>query len=155
MKIDFAKIGKGLMEKASKESSAPGVVDGLFPYIYVAANRMSTRAICRWLAEEHNVTISHSTVAKALRESNIYLESIAEAMGISAGILARAGGVTEEQILFYEPGFQMISGQYTSLTPEAQQAFDHLESTWYDYPEEFRAACHKFFTYQPEDEVDE
>ena len=133
------------MNTSLMESSAPGLLETLFPYIYGAADRMSTRAISRYLAENHNMTFSHSTISRALRASEMHIESISAAMSVHAGILARAGGITEEQILFDEHTFQMIAGHNTSLSPKAQQAFDYLESTWYTYPEDFRNACYKFF----------
>lgn len=161
MKIDFAGAGQELIKKAATESSAPGLLDEMFPYIYVASRRMSVRAISRWLADEYNIRISHVSLSKALRESKEHFARIAEAASLAAGVLARAGGMHEEDILFTENHFESqvqenLPFSSESISPqEVIDAATDLDTTWFKYPEEVREACKRFFTAQPEDAQDE
>lgn len=53
-------------------------MDDLFPFIYEASKRLSSRAISRWLEQEKGIKISNVTVAKALRNPEKYWEDFAE-----------------------------------------------------------------------------
>lgn len=161
MKIDFAGVGRELIEKAATESSAPGLLDEMFPYIYVASKRMSVRAISRWLAEEKNIKISHVSLSKALRESEEHFTRIAEAASLAAGVLARAGKMSEEDILFGEDYFETVVKPHLPFSsadiPEQEviDAASDLESTWFAYPEEVHEACKRYFTTPIEESQDE
>jgi len=63
-------IGKDLVAHAhkSKLEEKRGVVVELFPFIYEASARLSSRGISRYLWEKHKVKISAVTVAKALSD---------------------------------------------------------------------------------------
>ena len=74
-------IGRGLLEAAQlKERRPADVLDELFPFIYEASRRMSSREISRWLAESHAVEISSSTILRALREPGPFWERWAESV---------------------------------------------------------------------------
>jgi hypothetical protein len=88
-------VGKSLVEysKDIAEFTAQrrlGLIDELFPYIYRASKRMSTRAISRWLKESHGVKLSAVTIAKSLRESDRHWLSLFEEVEPAANIVARA-----------------------------------------------------------------
>ncbi len=66
-----------------------GLVIELFPFIYEASQRMSARAISRFLAEEQGVKLSAVTITKALNDPqkswNLFFDEIEP----SARIIAR------------------------------------------------------------------
>jgi hypothetical protein len=72
--IDLHDIGADLMNHARQDAefSARGVLGELFPYVQDASQRMSTRAISRWLAETHGIKLSAVSISKALRNPDKY-----------------------------------------------------------------------------------
>jgi hypothetical protein len=153
MASDFKGIGKELFQHAQQEvSSAHGVLEELFPYIYSASSRMSTRAVSEWLCEKHNLRISHTTIARALREAGRHIAPIADRACGLAELLERETGICDHFILYDETGapsvpeaFLELEGRLKELSPAAQRAVLELKATWFEYPAAFREACYKFF----------
>lgn len=141
MDSEIADIGNELVRVAEEDaefSAQRGLVDELFPYIYRASKRMSTRAISRWLKEAKNIKLSAATIAKALRESDRYWIAFFDEVEAAADIVARAHG--------WDSGIDLIkdSNAYlgeTSQTPvvsgengywEYQGAKSIVESVWFN-----------------------
>jgi predicted nucleic acid-binding protein len=128
MSIDpyVEEIGEALVMSAEQDESFSkqrGRVDELFPYIYRASKRMSTRAISRWLMEARNVKLSAVTIAKALRESDRYWLSYYDEVEPASGIVARAYGFDDgRQLLEDEDLFARVTG-----TPPAVSGPDGLD----------------------------
>ncbi len=116
MKKDLKKIGRDLV-KASREvrfSAARGVVADLFPFIFQASQRMSTRAIRDWLNKKHQIYISAATIAKALREQRKYWAMFFDNIRSSAVCFESAHNVPMEEFLFDRERFeQMCKGKPT------------------------------------------
>lgn len=71
----MAKSGEALVEHAQERLRATrGTVADLFPYIYEAAGRMSTRAIAAFLQTEQRIALSPSTVLRAVRHADEYFD---------------------------------------------------------------------------------
>lgn len=99
---ESVRIGKELADFADREaefSAQRGIVEELFPYIYHASKRMSTRAISRWLAERHRIKLSAVTIAKALREADKFWAATVEEVAPAAQIVAAAHGVSVSDVL--------------------------------------------------------
>ncbi|HZM02351.1 MAG TPA: hypothetical protein VFC44_04970 [Candidatus Saccharimonadales bacterium] len=79
---DIGEVGDSLIEHARDDASTSrrGIIEELFPYIVQASNKMSARAITRFLEENHGVKISYVTIGRALRNPkkywNLYFDSI-------------------------------------------------------------------------------
>lgn len=58
--------------RATAFSANRGLVIELFPFIFEASQRMSSRAISRFLLEEQNVKLSAVTITKALNDPKKY-----------------------------------------------------------------------------------
>jgi len=84
-------IGRRLVEVAHQGefSAQRGLVDEMFPYIYEASQRMSARAISRWLDEE-GIKLSAATVAKALRNAKEHWREIWDDIEPAARAVAEA-----------------------------------------------------------------
>ena len=81
MEDEIPAVGADLLEHARLNSLQPrGLMDDLFPFIYEASKRLSSRAISRWLEHEKGIKISNVTIAKALRNPDKYWEEFAERM---------------------------------------------------------------------------
>ena len=68
--VSASAIGQALVEhsKTSDRDSKPGLVVELFPFIFGAHERMSARAISRFLKEKHGIKLSAVTITKALND---------------------------------------------------------------------------------------
>lgn len=76
--MDFAK---------SQPHSARGAVNDLFPFIYEAAGRMSTRAISAFLQDQERISISPSTVLRALRQPDMYFDAYLDEIEVALEVL--------------------------------------------------------------------
>src|SRR5260370_41528326 len=96
----FHDVGESLVEFSThSERSGRGMITELFPYIFVAARRLSTRAISDYLREHHQAKLSASSVAKALREPEKHLRGLGEKFEAAASTVARAHSTSWISIL--------------------------------------------------------
>lgn len=154
----FADIGRELVETSKEASSARGMAEELFPYIYVAAKRMSTRAISRWLEEEKSLKISHVSISKALRNADEHFSAILENIWPSAQRIARECNLTAAEVLYRDddahlevfllehdnPHPDSSSGIDAVLWSDTRLALKKLREEWFCYPVEVRAECSRF-----------
>lgn len=136
-------IGESLVSfSRNARSSARGLITALFPYILPASKRMSTRAISAFLLQEHKVSVSAATIAKALREPEKHLSYIGDAVEPAARVVADALGVNlvellESEVLFLASRTQppILGGlSDKDLSNEHEdyiQARNFLERGWY------------------------
>src|SRR6516162_7696128 len=63
-------VGQKLVghSKSAEFTANRGLVVELFPFIFEASERMSARAVCRFLQEEQNIRLSAVTITKALND---------------------------------------------------------------------------------------
>jgi hypothetical protein len=113
MKKDLKKIGGELVKDSRRVrfSAARGVVADLFPFIFQASQRMSTRAISDWLNKKHQLYISAATIAKALREQRKYWALFFNTIRISAVCFESAHDVPMEAFLFDREKFEQMLKQ--------------------------------------------
>jgi hypothetical protein len=66
--LDLTEIGQKLVghSKSTEFTATRGLVIELFPFIFEASERMSARAISRFLAEEQRIKLSQVTITRAL-----------------------------------------------------------------------------------------
>ena len=149
-KRDIRKIGEALAEHSRQAPvSARGMVHELFPYIAVASERMSSRAISRWLDSEQNVKLSAATIARALRDSKRYILDIYEEIEPAVNVIGLRSRLRREEILTdwddpEEPDFDEIDWidqtdkeQVDSLD-ELSRAWEILRERWFPMPARFR-----------------
>src|ERR1700722_17524934 len=92
MNESLTELGEKLVENsllAEEFSAQRGLINELFPWVYEASKRMSSRAISRWLAEK-GVKLSAATVAKALRNPRLYWQELADEIEPAATIFGNA-----------------------------------------------------------------
>ena len=68
--VSLIDVGQKLVghSKSAEFTANRGLVVDLFPFIFEASNRMSARAISRFLMEEQNIRLSAVTITKALND---------------------------------------------------------------------------------------
>jgi hypothetical protein len=148
--IDVSEIGASLVAHSEdQEIPARGLVTSLFPYIYAAAKRMSTRSISAFLQEKHGVKLSAVTIAKALREPEKHALAILERVEPAARIVAAALDVSPDSLLEDENCFVAMKDKPPEILPgtheevaealaEYDDARDCLETEWFALPSDLR-----------------
>lgn len=136
---EIAAIGDELVRSSveGEFSAQQGLVDELWPYIYRASKRMSSRAISRWLKDEKNIKLSPVTIAKALRESDRYWLKFFDPIEAAALIVARAHGVEsivrllEDECIFSDAtnGIPTVAGD--AGIDEYDKAKDTIAELWF------------------------
>jgi hypothetical protein len=68
--LDLAEVGKKLVghSKSAEFTATRGLVIELFPFIFEASERMSARAISRFLEQEQKIKLSQVTITRALND---------------------------------------------------------------------------------------
>ncbi len=155
MSGNMNKIGAGLVEHAEcTPITSRGIIEELFPYIYVASKRMSTRAISEWLEKEQNVQLSHVSIARALKDSSVHFERIMDNIYAAADTLEihcnYDGNVTNSSklaFLFDEEYFEQIIGNMAvDIGKDINigailHAIQKIKEEWFALPKTVRDRC--------------
>ena len=156
---ELANIGNELIEYAEHEaefSAQRGLLDELFPFIYVASKRMSLRAICRWLEERNRIQISPNAVSKAMRNQETYWSRLVGDVAPAARTFAAAHNAQPLNVLDNEEYFERLEPSAPSITATdsqgAEREFDQVASAagmirnrWFAMPTEARDQCWRHF----------
>ena len=150
-------IGSELADHSkTTDFSARGIIEELFPFAYVAAKRMSVRAISNWLEETHDVKISHTTIAKALKNADSHFKKIASTVFEPALILESeipyelAPQNSMFQFLFSKESFDKVKTKTMNRKVTDSDGgfvfatFNAIEADWFSIPEEVRTKCEPF-----------
>ena len=133
-----------------------GLIDELFPFIYMASKRMSLRAITRWLEENHRIQISVNAVAKAMRNQEEFWSRLVEDVEPSARIMADAYNVDPSEVLDSFDLFKhlettrgvVVADDHDGIEKELRQlasAAGVIRNRWFSLPEEVRNQCRRHF----------
>lgn len=145
-------MGEKLVEVAGHiEMSARGRVSELFPYIYQASKRMSTRAISDFLAGNFGVKLSAVSISKALKNEERHWERFAEIIEPSGNTVARAHGESARSLLGDENLFFSLLAHLPRLSGEAacdeyKVAVDFLKRRWFSLDSDVRDNCLGYIT---------
>lgn len=144
MQNAMSEIGRKLVEHATEvEFSAKwGLVDELFPYIYKASKRMSTRAISRWLLEAQGVKLSAVTISTALQEPKKHWRKFFDNVEPAARIFAEAHELEMAELLEKRDLFEHFKdkpplfvtnadGSPEEAFEEYQEAVCTLQAKWF------------------------
>lgn len=156
MKDAIREIGAGLAEyaKGAEFTAQRGLVAELFPYIWIAARRMSIRAIVRWLEAKHGVRISVESVARAMRAPEEQWADMVEEIEPAAHIFGDAHDVEPAAVLDNEELFRALELRGPTVRAagpedaekkiaEYGRAAGTLRGRWFCYPAEIRAECRR------------
>ena len=116
-----------------------GLIFHLFPFIFEASKRMSSRAIVHWL-EAYGTKLSLATVAKALRNPNVYWQEIYDDIEPAAIVFAEVHSLKVRDLLGdHELFFNLVHDKNTFPTME-----DRLPTgSPHDRYDEYLDACAK------------
>lgn len=163
---DIASIGAELVEASQKrEPSAGELLSELFPYVYDASRRMSTRGIRDWLRENHGIQISQATLSRALRNPEKYRQAFAEFIEPWARRVEEAIAPSMQDFLFDDRLFKHFvdelppSNSFPQDSDEATQfaevedAVEVLENRWFSLSDEARLQYRRYFLQMVESET--
>jgi hypothetical protein len=155
--LDISDIGAQLVAASQEFERTPGDLLGeLFPYVYDASRRMSTRAISAWLKENHGLQISQPTVSRALRNSERYWQAFAEfiepaARRVEDGINARMSDFLFDERIFSHLLEKMLPSTFAqdedhaAELSEIEAAAEFLKQKWFSLPYQTRLQCRRYF----------
>ena len=155
--LDLYEIGEKLAEHSKeREISARGRISELFPYIYAASKRMSTRGISEFLAENFGIKLSAVGVGRALREQDKHWERLLDLVEPSALIVSNAHNVDLENLLGNAEAFQAMSERPPRVSgkkghAEYLAAVEFLKRRWFALDEEVRENCLAFLPKRQDD----
>jgi hypothetical protein len=159
--LNFSRVAEGKVRY--------GRITELFPYIYEASKRIGIRAISRWLSEQGQ-PVSHSTISRALANSEEHWEALARQIEPHARLLKEGFGFPNYDFLFgpATPTGLGVPEEFSALvckiyyerqaagvetTDEelrrkvvAEPCEKYLGQVWYVLSEETREHCRKYFT---------
>lgn len=123
---DIKDIGRALVdyaEDAEAFTTRRGIVEELFPFIYEASQRMSLRAISRWLASEKNISVTPQALSKAMRNPGKYWIRILEGIEPAARLLARAHNLSPSQILTDTEALDLVKSKPPAFENPNEETF--------------------------------
>src|ERR1039457_7248774 len=162
--LHLKELGSKLVEEAQLNeefSFQRGLINELFPYIFEASKRMSSRGISRWL-EANGTKLSAATIAKALRNPQPFWQEIYEDIQPAALIFARAHNEDLDAVLESYEFFQHLQAQpplIEGVTPETNQtlfneyerACTKLGRDWFSMPSTSKETCLSNVTHDEDD----
>jgi hypothetical protein len=119
-------IGRQLVEHAEHVetfSARRGIVEELFPFIFEASQRMSLRAISRWLASEQQITVSPQAIAKAMRDPGKYWVRALEGIESSVRTVATAHDLALTQLLIDPSAMEYVRATPPAFSNPDDEAF--------------------------------
>lgn len=109
------------------------VIFHLFPFIFEASKRMSSRAIVRWL-DAYGTKISLATVAKALRNPKACWQEIYEDIEPAASVVARTHGLQVAELLAdHELFFDLVHDKNTFPQMRSRASQDNPQESYDEY----------------------
>jgi hypothetical protein len=156
--FDITDVGSELVEASQAMEQSPGeVLEELFPYMYDASRRMSTRAISAWLKANYGIQISQPTISRALRKSEKYWQGFADFIEPWARRVESEIDAGMDDFLFEDDVFKYMVEQvppanaFEPGSDEAERygqfedAVSVLERKWFTLSLETRLLCRRYF----------
>jgi hypothetical protein len=151
---EFAReLGSELVENsrlADEFSAQRGLINELFPYVYEASKRMSSRAISRWLAEK-GVKLGPATIAKALRNPEPYWQELADEIEPAARLFSDAHDIALRDVLTNGDAASSLAAQPPVVAGATRggimDSLSDIENAteklleWFKLPDSAREAC--------------
>lgn len=161
MKTTEYTAGLDLLEYSRKvdHSEKFGPITKLFPYIYEASQRMGVREISRWLSDNKKVSVSPSTISRALRFpepqwegfSSIvepYMRTIEEFAGENSSsrrmYFAPDEKEFEENVVSDRKEFETALEPNHLLGQSCLVSIDFLYNAWFSLEQSTRAKCYQY-----------
>jgi len=145
--VSVAAIGQDLVSHAKTidlDGNKRGLVVELYPSVVTASERMSARAISRFLKDQHGVKLSAVTITKALNDPKKYWNQFFDMIEPSVVAYEKWENAKREDFLFDDgrfkpvnfPGREVLRKQLLKF--EFAQAINVLRDKWFTIDRETR-----------------
>ena len=141
--------------KSADFTAARGLVVELFPYIFAASERMSSRAISQYFEKEQGIKLSSVTINKALRNPDKHWNAFFDLIEHSARVFEREDKKRMKEFLFKKQIFwKPIESRFFKavgkviLREEVAQAARILRAKWYSIDLEIREKGRPFIEHR-------
>lgn len=152
-------IGSELLSHAQEfcEPNRLPLTTQLFPFLFLASRRMTTRQMSEWLSKEKGVKLSAPMITKGLKRPDLHLRRIADHVQPLASFLAVVFDQDAEDLLFGEDPRSGVT-TFHELQDHWWQASDHLSEpvkealqafseSWDQMPQEVKYMCRRYFDF--------
>lgn len=129
----------------------------LFPYLFMASRKMTTRELSAWLLENEGIKLSSASIAKGIKRPDLHLQRIAEFVQYPANFLAALYDYDPEALLFEDHPVKGVS--YLDMlsdninlcpdppSPSVRSSLKTLLTIWKPIPVEMKYMCRRFFDF--------
>jgi hypothetical protein len=142
IKLNTSQIGKSLSQYARKAefTAQRGLVSELFPFLVDATNRMSARAISRFLENEHGVKLSSVSITKALKEPEKHWRAYFDLFLTEAAFIEQETKISRAELLLHpkksvEHVVEKLTKQMaigpSSFNPPLDAAYGTVTAKWF------------------------
>jgi hypothetical protein len=149
----IATIGQTLMEhsKTADLDGKRGLVVELYPFIFGVKERLSARAISRFLNEKHDVKLSAVTITKALNDPKKYWNQFFDTIEPAVVTYENFEPSEKREIFLYDdkgfkavqfPGREILRKQLLKF--EIAQSIDLLREKWFSIDFETRVKARPY-----------
>lgn len=159
----LASIGNELLEHADLvgEPIRLPITTQLFPYLLLAARKMTTREMSAWLEQTRGIKLSNVAISKGLKRPELHLKRLAEFVQFPASFLSAVyRRLSVESILY---GEDQGTGRTTleevadnifhdpeGVSESIQGALDTINEVWAPIPVEVKYMCRPYFDFAAE-----
>ena len=149
----IATIGQNLMEhsKTADLDGKRGLVVELYPFIFGVKERLSARAISRFLKDKHDVKLSAVTITKALNDPKKYWNQFFDTIEPAVVTYENFEPAEKRENFLYDdkgfkavqfPGREILRKQLLKF--EIAQAIDLLREKWFSIDFETRVKARPY-----------
>ena len=133
----------------------------LFPFLFLASRRMTTREMSEWLETNKGVKLSGPMISKGLQRPDLHLSRIAEHVQPLANYIAAVHSVDLKWLLFKEDPitgasalgslWEKVIDHFDEPSEGVREALDTLMEMWDPIPQEVKFMCRKYFDFDDAD----
>lgn len=132
----------------------------LFPAIYIASQRMSGRAISRWLEDKQGIKFSPAAVANALRDQEKYFKAIAERVQPMAEHVALSYGFEVDDYLYKRKNLadaheelelnrqERVKMGLPEIDEYIESMAERIDDEWFSLDRQIRFRCICYFDFE-------
>lgn len=165
--LSLATIGNELLEHANLEGEPIRlpITTQLFPYLLLAARKMTTREMSAWLEQTRGIKLSNVAIAKGLKRPELHLKRLAEFVQFPASFLSAVyRRLTVQGILYgadnsgrttLEELADHILHDPEGVSESIQGALDTIQEVWAPIPDEVKYMCRPYFEFAKESDDDD
>jgi hypothetical protein len=156
----LSSVGSDLVSHAN-EFGSPNrlpLITQLFPFLFLASRRMTTREMSDWLSKEKGVSLSAPMITKGLKRPDLHLKRIVEHVQPLAAFVCAVHERDVDGLLFGDDPYKRCSELQAfadeiwgapdeATTDSVREAVSSLIESWAPIPDEVKIMTRRFFDF--------